>query len=44
MHQDGTVDQARMEHFMEDHPHFVRNPPILPKATSENVELADEDK
>ncbi|KAL8775550.1 MAG: hypothetical protein Q9209_000046 [Squamulea sp. 1 TL-2023] len=44
MHEDSSVDQIRMKDFMEDHPIFRRDPPVLLKATKHGVELNAEDK
>ncbi|KAL8731684.1 MAG: hypothetical protein Q9166_003265 [cf. Caloplaca sp. 2 TL-2023] len=44
MHEDASVDQIRMNDFMEDHPIFRRDPPVLLKASSNGVELSNDDK
>ncbi|KAL9037100.1 MAG: hypothetical protein Q9214_005846 [Letrouitia sp. 1 TL-2023] len=43
-HEDATVDQTRMKDYMEDHPIFRRDPPVLLKATQDGIELNDDDK
>lgn len=43
-HEDATVDQTRMKDYMEDHPIFRRDPPILLKTAQDGIELNDDDK
>ncbi|KAL8745517.1 MAG: hypothetical protein Q9184_007861, partial [Pyrenodesmia sp. 2 TL-2023] len=44
MHEDASIDQARMKDFMEDNPIFRRDPPVFLQATSEGIKLNNDYK
>ncbi|KAL8809082.1 MAG: hypothetical protein Q9200_003734 [Gallowayella weberi] len=44
MFEDALIDQIRMKDFMDEHPIFSRDSPVLLKATQDGVELNNDDK